>query len=299
MSCALVIGVGGLGCPAALSLAERGVRELHLVDPDRVELSNLQRQILFRTPDVGRPKVEVAAQRLAAAFPQTSVVPIEQRVGRDNIDQLIENVDVVLDCTDDPESRFIVNDAALAHGVPAVLGGVLRFDGLVLAVGGKTGPCFRCVFETPPTADEAATCGQAGVLGPLCGVVGFLQAERAWAMLEGHVASQTGFLTTVDGKRAHIRDIPLPEAAPCKACGGLAARLDISKYTCPMTYVRTRLALEALEPGETLDIMMRHGEPARNVPRSLIEEGHEVLIDGQLDAQRHRVVVRRASPTAP
>jgi len=295
MARALIIGVGGLGCPAALGLAEFGVDELLLVDPDVVELSNLQRQVLFRTSDLGRPKVEAAAERLEARFPNTLVATRQDRVTAATIGDLLGGVDVIVDCTDDPASRFVVNDIAIARGIPAVLGGVLRFDGNVIAISGKSGPCFRCLFEEPPPENEARTCGQAGVLGPLCGIVGHLQAERAWGLLNGHAAAHTGFITTIDGLRGRIRDIPLPEDTDCPACGGLAARLDITPFACPMTYVRTRLALEKLHPGEVLDIVMRTGEPSRNVPKNLLDEGHDVLIDGAVDDTLHRVVVRRTS----
>ncbi len=293
MTRAVVIGLGGLGCPAALGLAESGIGELLLVDPDTVELSNLQRQVLYRTADVGRAKVEVATQRLSESFSGLRVEGRRVHLGAANARELLRGADVVVDCTDDPGSRFIVNDVGLELGIPTVLGGVLQFDGLVLAVSGHSGPCFRCLFEVPPPTEEARRCGEAGVLGPLCGVVGHLQAQRAWGLVSGHAAAQTGFVTTVDGLRGRIRDVPLPEATDCPACGGLAARLDITPYSCPMTYVRTRLALETLNPGQTLDIVMRRGEPSRNVPRNLLDEGHDVLINGAVDDGRHRVVVRR------
>lgn len=301
MSSALVIGVGGLGCPAALELAENGV-DLVLVDPDRIELSNLQRQILFRTADIGQAKVTAAANYLGSRFPARRIDTFIGRADADNISDLLggqnqawDAVDVVVDCTDDPTSRFVVGDSALKHGVPAVLGGVLRFDGLVLAVAGSHGPCFRCLFEVPPPNDEGMRCGQAGVLGALCGIVGHLQAQRALGLLGPQAALQTGYVTTIDGLAGRIRDVALPEDTDCPACGGLAARLDITAHACPMTFVRTRLALEAVPPGGVLDILMRPGEPARNVPRSLREEGHHVLVDGAISERLHRVVVRRAA----
>jgi molybdopterin/thiamine biosynthesis adenylyltransferase/TusA-related sulfurtransferase len=295
MAAVTIIGMGGLGCPAALSLAEGGVERLVIADPDRVEVSNLQRQVLYQTEDIGHLKVEVAAARLTRMVPEIDVVPVPFRVTRDNVDEYIVDADVIIDGTDDPELGFWLGDLGLARGVPVVLGGILRFQGLVLAVAGEHGPCYRCLFETPPTPDETPTCGQAGVLGALAGVVGHLQALRALGILAGETARHTGFVTTVDGLTGTIREVPLPEATECPACGGIRSHLDITGDTCPITYARTRLALEAMEPGDLLDVTMRLGEPAHNVPRSLTEEGHHILCQGPVHGERYRVVVRRAA----
>ena len=293
MSTALIIGVGGLGCPAALSLAEGGVERLVLVDADTITLSNLQRQVLYGVSDVGLVKVDVASRQLRERFPELKVIAEPVRFTAENADRLLEHVDIVIDGTDDPAARFLINDFAFGKGIPAVLGGIHQFEGLVMAVAGKHGPCFRCLFEEPPGPDEAMRCGEAGVLGALPGAVGHLQAVRALGILAGDVAAHTGFLTTLDGLRGRIRDIPMPEATGCVVCGGIDARLDITPFMCPMTYVRTRLAIERIEPGQLLDVVMRRGEPSTNVPRSLLEEGHQILSDGPMGTDHYRVVVRR------
>jgi molybdopterin/thiamine biosynthesis adenylyltransferase/TusA-related sulfurtransferase len=291
----LIIGAGGLGCPAAIGLASGGVDRLVLLDPDRIELSNLGRQVLYTTEDVGAWKVEVAAQRLKERFPSVKVESAVGRLDASNADQWISGADAVVDGTDDPATKFLINDRALALGKPAVLGGIARFHGLVLAVAGMHGPCYRCLFESPPSKEEALTCGEAGVLGPLAGMVGHLQARRTLSILDGDIAAQTGFVTTIDALNGRVRDIPLPEATGCPSCGGVAARIDITPYMCPMTFVRTRLALESLSPGDLLDVVMRPGEPARNIPRNLVEEGHVIVSKGPIDDQHYRVVVRHHS----
>ena len=296
MSTVVIAGLGGLGCPAALALAEGGVTRLVLVDDDRVDLSNLARQVLYTTDDVGRPKIEVAAERLRRVAPGVELRLVSGRVTAATVDGLLADADLILDATDDPAARFIINDAALAHRVPAVLGGIHRFEGLVLGLGPGFGPCFRCLFEDVPGPDEVTTCAQAGVLGPIAGIVGHLQARRALGLLAGDLAGHTGFVTTVDGLRGRIRDVPLPEGSDCPACGGLAGRLDIRADQCPITYVRTKLALEALAPGDLLDVVMRRGDSARNVPRSLLEDGHAVLCHGAIGVDAYRVLVRRATP---
>ncbi|MCB9733070.1 MAG: HesA/MoeB/ThiF family protein [Deltaproteobacteria bacterium] len=217
MATAVLIGLGGLGCPAAVTLAEAGV-DLRLVDDDVVELSNLQRQVLYGTSDVGRPKVEVARERLAGAGLEVHVDTARARLTADACDDLLGGADVVVDATDDPRARFLINDWALAHGVPAVLGGITRYDGLVLGVGAGGGPCFRCLFEAPPADDEVQTCVAAGVIGALAGLVGHLEAERALGLLAGDERRHTGYLTTVDGRRGRVRHVHLPADPECPAC---------------------------------------------------------------------------------
>ena len=292
MSTALMIGVGGLGCPASLGLAAGGIEELILLDPDRVERSNLARQVLYTERDVGQLKVEVAKRSLQARFPTLEVHAHAVSLSEANVDRWLQRADVVLDGTDDPAVKFLINDRAQALGIPAVLGGVARFHGLVLAVCGEHGPCYRCLFEDPPSRAESQSCSEAGVLGPLAGMVGHLQAKRALGLVAGEGTAHTGFVTTIDGLKGRIRDIPLPQATSCKICGGVSARIDITSYICPMTFVRTRLALESLEPGQLLDVVMRRGEPSRNIPKNLVEEGHVVLSEGPIDDHHYRVVVR-------
>lgn len=301
---ALIVGVGGLGCPAAVGLAEAGVGRLILVDPDVVDLSNLQRQVLYGTPDVGRPKAIVAAERLRARYPGVDVTARVERVTGDNLPALLAlagGADVALDCTDDPEARFWVNDAALAHGVPSVIAGLLRYQGLVVAVPRDHGPCFRCLFEEPPGPDETPTCAQVGVLGAVAGAVGHLQARRALGLLRGEIATHTGFATAVDGLAGRVRSFALPVGTQCPSCGGLDAQLDVTDDECPMPYVRSKLALEALAPGQTLEILTRTGQSAHNVPLSLLDDGHRVLARGPAggggptrDTLGHyRIVVRK------
>ncbi len=210
MSRVTIIGMGGLGCPIAVALAEAGV-DLRLVDDDVVELSNLQRQILFGTPDIGRPKLEVAAERLARYG-----VSVETRTGRLtalNADALLAGSDLVIDATDDPAARFVVNDWALDHHIPAVIGGVHRFQGMVLAHAGR-GPCLRCLFEED--GPEVETCAVGGVLGAMAGLVGHLQAERALRLLAGEAVAVTGYVTTLDALTGRTRDVPLPDG--CERC---------------------------------------------------------------------------------
>jgi adenylyltransferase/sulfurtransferase len=177
-----VIGVGGLGTPVALALARAGAARLVLVDPDRVELSNLQRQILFTTDDVGALKVDVAAAALGRRYPD---VVIETRARGFQAED-VDGVDVVIEGTDSPATKFLVNDACVAARRPAVIGGVLRDEGQIFPVM-PGGPCYRCLFEAPPTEDEAPSCAQAGVLGATCGIVAARMARAALDLSTGSV----------------------------------------------------------------------------------------------------------------
>lgn len=214
MALVAIVGMGGLGCPIAVALAEAGV-DLRLIDDDRVELSNLQRQVLFGTPDIGRTKLEVAVERLAERFSGVTIEPRSGRLTADNAASLLEGADLVIDATDDPNARFVVNDWGLARRVPVVIGGVHRFQGMVLAHAGH-GPCLRCLFEEDGPAVE--TCAAGGVIGAMAGLVGFLMAERALKLMAGEHLATTGYVTTLDGLAGRTRHVPLP--AGCDACVG-------------------------------------------------------------------------------
>jgi len=206
----VIAGMGGLGGPVAVTLAEAGV-DLVLVDDDRIELSNLQRQVLYSTADVGRDKLTVAAERLGARYPGSVITTRAGRLTVSNADRLLAGADLVIDATDDPAARFIINDWTLAHHLPAVIGGVHRFQGMVLAHAGRA-PCFRCLFEEEGPAVE--TCATGGVLGAMAGLVGHLQAERALQLLAGEVWLATGYVTTLDGLSGRARHVPLPAGCP-------------------------------------------------------------------------------------
>lgn len=297
MSTVIIAGLGGLGCPVALALAEAGVQRLVLVDDDVIDLSNLQRQVLYTAADVGRPKVEVAAARLRAIAPGIALALHRARFTAANADALLADADLIVDATDDPAARFVINDRALAHGVPAVLGGVQRYSGLVLAVGPGFGPCFRCLFEDAPSPGEVATCADAGVLAALPGVIGHLQAERALGLLAGDPARHTGFVTTVDGLAGRIRHVPLPDAADCPACGGVA-RLDLRAASAPDAVAHAELALAAVDAGGLLDLLVPSGPPARDLLDLLVRDGHAVLCQGGVAPDLTRAVVRRATQLA-
>jgi len=212
----LVIGVGGLGCPASLALAVSGVRNIALVDPDRVALSNLPRQLWYRSSDIGKLKVESAALRLRRTFPQVRVEPIALRVDQGNVDSLLRAHSIAIDATDGVETKFLLSDAAVRCGVPLVYGGVLGMRGQAMLIA-PGGPCLRCLFESPPAGDDAPSCSEAGVLGSVAGIVGALQAAMAVQALD-HFAG-AGKLVSFDGRSLRQRTVELRRAADCPVCG--------------------------------------------------------------------------------
>jgi len=219
MKTVVILGVGGLGCPAALALAEGapGTR-LILVDPDRVERSNLARQILFTDRDVGEPKAEVAARRLEELVPGARVEARGLAFSRATASDLLAGCDVLLDGTDSFETRFTANDAACAARVPLVHGAVLGWRGQLLTVLPERGSCLRCLFEGPPPAGAVPTCAEAGVFSPLCGLVGAAMACEAARLLRDERPRWSARLHQWDALRGTERDVAVPKDPRCAAC---------------------------------------------------------------------------------
>ncbi|MFN8544042.1 MAG: HesA/MoeB/ThiF family protein [Candidatus Binatia bacterium] len=214
----LIVGVGGLGSPAAMALAEAGVGTLGLVDPDQVEISNLHRQPLYAEADVGRPKVEAAAERLAATWPHLRVVQDRRRFGIGDA-RLLAGWDAVVDGTDTVDAKFVVNDAAVAAGVPLAHAGAVGFRAQVLAVLPGESACYRCVFEEPPAPEDAPSCEAAGVLGPVVALAGAWQAAQVLQVLSGVRPGRAARLRTIDLRTGTWRSVPLARNPACAACG--------------------------------------------------------------------------------
>jgi molybdopterin/thiamine biosynthesis adenylyltransferase len=231
----LVVGVGGLGCPALMALARAGVGTLALCDDDEVDASNLHRQILFGEADVGTPKLDAAARALRAMAPhgQLEVVLHRTRLLPDNAVALARTVDVVLEGSDNFATKFLAADACALAGVPVVHASAVRWVGTALAVGPKGGPCYRCLFEDVP-GEDAPNCAEAGVMGPVVGVVAAAQVDLALGLLRGeaHVA---GTLVTFDGRTGVLRRRPVPRRADCPLCGPSPRirRIDADSYASP------------------------------------------------------------------
>ena len=217
---ALVVGAGGLGCPAALYLAASGFGALTLADPDEVDLTNLQRQVLYTAQSVGKPKVEEAAAALARFNPEVEVSRIPSRLEGEKLESLVARSDVVLDCSDNFATRHAVNRACVKHRKPLVAGAAIRFDGQVMVfdLREKTSPCYACLFPEDGETEELR-CAVMGVFAPLTGIVGTLQAMEAIKLVSG-AGEPSADLLLIDSKKSQWRAVRMKKDPACAVCAG-------------------------------------------------------------------------------
>ncbi|PRB80270.1 molybdopterin-synthase adenylyltransferase MoeB [Pseudomonas sp. MYb185] len=215
----LIVGLGGLGGPAALYLAGAGVGTLVLADDDHVDLTNLQRQIIHGTADLDRPKTASAAGRLAALNPEVRVQQLDRRLLGEQLSQAVQGVDVVLDCTDNFTTRQAINSACVAQRRPLVSGAAIRLQGQVSVFDSRRAdsPCYQCLYGDGD--DVALSCSEAGVIGPLVGMVGSLQALEALKLLAGFGEPLVGRLLLIDALQARFRELRIQRDPGCTCCG--------------------------------------------------------------------------------
>ncbi len=215
----LIVGAGGLGCPAALYLAASGVGKLTIADGDKVDATNLQRQILFRDKSVGTPKVGAARDALREVNPEVEVIPLGERLEGDALSRAVASADVVLDCTDNFVTRHALNRACVKHRKPLVSGAAIRFDGqlAVFDLRREDSPCYACLFPEDATAEDVA-CAVMGVFSPLTGVIGTLQAAEAIKVICGIGASLDGRLQMFDALNGEWRTVRVPKDPGCPVC---------------------------------------------------------------------------------
>ena len=218
---ALVIGAGALGSPAATYLAAAGVGRLGIVDEDVVELSNLHRQPLHTTPEVGRMKAENAAMKLSLLNPEVAIDSYPVRIDAQNAPAIVMGMDVVVDCSDTFDTRYVVNDACCSQRIPLVEAGVLGFSGLVLSIRPGESACYRCAFPTPPAPGSVPSCREAGVLGATAGVIGSIQALEAIKLLTGVGDPLVDRILQLDAATMEQVVIRTERLTDCPACGRL------------------------------------------------------------------------------
>jgi len=225
----LIVGVGGLGCPASLALAEAGVETLGLMDPDKVELSNLHRQILYEDKDLGRSKVESAAEYLKSHYPETKTIIIPESFSGENAEKYLKEYDLIIDGLDRLEKKFFLNDWCVKLKKPFVHAGVVKFEGQVLPVLPGQTACLRCLIPRIPPPFAMPTCQEAGVLGSFSQAIGYLQAHEALRLALGKGSPR---LWKVDAQKREIRSI-VPQRNPdCEACGRGSVEKLISSPAC-------------------------------------------------------------------
>jgi molybdopterin/thiamine biosynthesis adenylyltransferase len=228
----LIVGAGGLGSPAALYLAAAGVGTIGVVDSDIVDISNLHRQVIHGTKDIGRAKVASAREKMEGINPDVRIVSSQTRINASNILSLIDEYDFVIDATDNFAAKFLINDACVLAGKAFSPAGVLGFSGQTMTVKPRESTCYRCIFTSPPPVGTVPTCAEEGVLGVLPGIIGTIQAAEAIKYLAGVGDLLTGRLLMFDAQEMFFRNVPIAKNPHCPICGEnptiLELRDDIS-----------------------------------------------------------------------
>lgn len=261
----LVVGAGGLGAPVIQYLAAAGVGTLGIVDDDVVDVTNLQRQVIHGTADVGRAKVDSAAETVAALDPDIRAVTHRTRLTSENVDEILRGYDVVVDGTDNFPTRYLVNDACVRLGLPEVWGSVLRFDAQTTVFWGRAGIQLRDLFPTPPRDDEVPSCAEAGVLGALCGQVGSVMATEVVKLLTGTGEPLLGRVLVVDALRGRWTEVPLAARPVREPTPEVPPMSDVPVVTAPDLVRR----LAAREAGTDDFLLIDVREPAEHAQASI------------------------------
>jgi len=262
----VVVGAGGLGSPVTIYLAAAGVGTIGIVDFDRVDQTNLQRQILYSTSDVGRSKLEAAADRLRALNPNVTVEAHETPLSSANALSILRAYDLVVDGTDNFPARYLINDACVLVGLPFVHGSVFRFEGQVAVFAAPGGPCYRCLYPEPPPPFLVPTCAEAGVLGVLPGIIGTIQATEAIKLILGTGDSLAGRILVLEALRMRFREVRLQKDPDCPACGRHPTIRELIDYDafCGVTpradAASATIADSEISPEELKHRLDRHDE---------------------------------------
>ena len=223
----MIVGVGGLGAPAAIALAQGGVASLMLVDPDPVELSNLPRQVIYNEAEIGAPKVEAASRHLQVIAPAIRIETHQCFFEASNAAELVARASFVIDATDNPETKFLINDTCVASGTPYIYGGAIGMTGQAMTIIPGDTACLRCLFEEPPGEDDAASCRDAGIVGPVVGVIGEVQAAEALRWMRDQMPALAGTMLTYDGRMGRLRLTKITVRTDCR-CTSKVGRDDLA-----------------------------------------------------------------------
>lgn len=290
----LVVGAGGLGSPALTYLAAAGVGHLGVVDFDTVEESNLHRQTLYTTGDVGRQKTSVAAERLQEINPHVEITTYERRLDATNAEDLLAAFDLVLDGTDTFATRYLVNDASVLTGTPNVYASVSRFDGQASVFGASGGPCYRCLFPEPPPPGLIPNCAEGGVLGVLPGLLGTIQATEALKVLLGVGTPLIGRLLLLDALTMETRTLDIGRDPSCPVCGENPSITTLSPMPPTVPEITVREYKQRLDAGDTpflLDVREPDEYEGANIDGALIPLGELPGRIGEIEEHRDDEVV--------
>jgi molybdopterin/thiamine biosynthesis adenylyltransferase len=226
-----IVGAGGLGSPVGYYLSAAGVGTLAIIDNDKVDISNLQRQIAHSTKTIGKPKVESAKNTFESLNPDVHVIPIEQRLTKYNILDMIKDFDIVVDCSDNFATRFLVNDACVMSKKPLVTGAIFKFEGQITVVIPDESPCYRCLFEEPPPPGALPSPQDVGLLGVIPGVIGTLQAVEVLKLIIGTGEILKGELLIYDALKSSFRKVKIPRRPDCPICGNHPTITELIEYS--------------------------------------------------------------------
>jgi adenylyltransferase/sulfurtransferase len=289
----LCIGAGGLGSPAAMYLAAAGVGTIGLVDFDVVDLSNLQRQLLYGTPDVGRSKLASARERIHALNPNVHVETHEVALSSANALDLFRPYDVILDGTDNFPTRYLVNDACVLLGKPNAYGSIFRFEGQASVFATRGGPCYRCLYPEPPPPGLVPSCAEAGVLGVLPGIIGTIQATEAIKLILGTGEPLIGRFLIYDALRMRFREMKLRRDAECPVCGdhpSVRELIDYEQFCGVPSGVTSAPAAEPVTAGAGADALS--GDATEITPRALkaaLDRGEPVVVVDVREPQEYQI----------
>jgi molybdopterin/thiamine biosynthesis adenylyltransferase/rhodanese-related sulfurtransferase len=304
----LCVGTGGLGAPLAFYLAAAGIGTLGLVDFDVVDESNLQRQIIHSTADVGRPKIDSAADKLTALNPHVNIVKHETMLTSQNALEIIKDYDIVADGTDNFQTRYLVNDACVLSGKPNAYGSIFRFEGQASVFATKEGPCYRCLYPEPPPPGLVPSCAEGGVLGILPGLVGVIQATEVIKFILGKGDLLVGRLLLVDALNMRFRELKLRKNPDCPVCGThptVTKLIDYEQFcgivpepkpaavqngVAQMSPIELKQKLDAGEDIYVLDVREPHEYQIANIGGHLIPLGELPSRLAELDPSREIVV---------
>ena len=284
----LIVGLGGLGSPASLYLAAAGVGTLGLVEFDEVDETNLQRQVLYGDPDLGRPKLEAALARLRATNPHVRLEPHAARLDARNALELVAAYDLVVDGSDNFPTRYLVNDACVLAQRPDVWGAVFRFEGQASLFAAPGGPCYRCLFPEPPPPGAVPSCAEAGVFGALPGIVGSIQATEAIKWITGAGEPLLGRLLVFDALAMSFREVRIPKSADCPVCSRRATRTELVAYDDACAIAPAEDVAFELEPREAAR-RLAAGEPLELVDVRLADERALAELPGALWIPLHEL----------
>jgi sulfur-carrier protein adenylyltransferase/sulfurtransferase len=288
----LVVGAGGLGSPVLAYLAAAGVGRIGIADDDAIDVTNLQRQILYDTAGVGKPKAATAAERLHALNPQIALDVLPVRLNTANAREIVRLYDVVVDGTDTFAARYLINDACVLEGKPDVYGSIFRFDGQVSVFGMSGGPCYRCLYPEPPPPELVPNCAEGGVLGVLAGIVGTWQASEALKLVLGIGTPLAGRLMLIDALDARVREVRIARDSACPLCGDAPVLHDVAADAPATTLDSDDVEIAAAE----LDALLARDPQARLLD---VREPHEAVLGapagavslpaGELEARLHEL----------